>query len=130
MPTAAAAGNLSVDSFRRAWPDLIAHLRTARQSVLVTFVSVATPVDYDGETLELAFPPDRTFGVKKVEDREAELRAAINDVFGVQPAIRCVIRDTGGEVLLDEDDEPAATEEELIARLQKELGAEIATDGD
>ena len=124
----AAAGNLDVDSFRRAWPDLIAQLRASRQSVLVTFIQVATPITFDGETLELAFPPDRQFGVKKIQDREQELRTAINALFGVSPHIRCVIRDSGGEVLIDTDDEPAPSESDLIARLQRELGAEISSD--
>jgi len=127
MPIAA-AGNLDVDSFRRAWPDLIAQLRASRQSVLVTFIQVATPITYDGETLELAFPPDRQFGVKKVEDREQELRIAINELFGVSPRVRCVIRDAGGQVLIDADDELAPSESDLIARLQRELGAEISPD--
>ena len=127
MPIAA-AGNLDVDSFRRAWPDLIAQLRASRQSVLVTFIQVATPITYDGETLELAFPPDRQFGVKKVEDREQELRIAINELFGVSPHVRCVIRDAGGQVLIDADDELAPSESDLIARLQRELGAEISPD--
>ena len=126
MPVAA-AGNLDVDSFRRAWPDLIAQLRAARQSVLVTFIQVATPITYDGQTLELAFPPDRQFGVKKIEDREQELRTAINELFGVSPRVRCVIRDAGGEVL-DADDELAPSEADLIARLQRELGAEVSPD--
>jgi len=127
MPVAT-AGNLDVDSFRRAWPDLIAHLRACRQSVLVTFIQVATPITYDGETLELAFPPDRKFGVKKIQDREQELRTAMNELFGVSPLVSCVIRDSGGEVLIDADDELAPSESDLIARLQRELGAEISPD--
>jgi hypothetical protein len=107
---------------------LIAQLRASRQSVLVTFIQVATPITFDGETLELAFPPDRQFGVKKIQDREQELRTAINALFGVSPHIRCVIRDSGGEVLIDTDDEPAPSESDLIARLQRELGAEISSD--
>ena len=129
-PLAAAAANLDVDAFRRAWPDLIEHLRQNRQSVLVTFISVATPITFDGETLELAFPPDRKFGVSKVEQREDELRAALNDLFGIQPRITCTIRDMGGEVLIDVDDEPAPSEQDAIARIQKELGAEVATESE
>ena len=33
--------------------DVIAHLRTTRQMILATNLEVATPVSFDGETLEL-----------------------------------------------------------------------------
>jgi hypothetical protein len=124
-----AAGALDLDSFRRAWRDVIAHLRTTRQMILATNLEVATPVSFDGETLELAFPPDRTFGVSKVEAKEAELREVLDQMFGAKPRIRCIIRDAVGEMFLeggDDDDEEAPTEADALAILANELGAEVA----
>ena len=85
---------------------------------------------YDGDELELAFPPDRTFGVTKVEERAPELRAALEAVFGVSPQVRCVVRDAGSRTSEPEpeiDDEPAPSEEEALRRIQQELGAKIAS---
>lgn len=128
QPPIAASGNIDIDTFRRSWQDLIAHLRSQRQSVLVTFISVATPISFDGKTLELAFPPESTFGVKKVEDRQQDLVEALNALFGVSPAVRCVVRDTRGEVFVEEDEPAADSEEDLIAKLKAELGAEVSGD--
>jgi hypothetical protein len=95
--------------------------------VLPSFLEVATPAAFDGETLELAFPPDRKFGVTKVEEREPELRAALRELFGIEPRIRCVVREAVAGVVVDED--PPLSEEEALARLRAELGAEPTTEG-
>jgi hypothetical protein len=123
-----AAGALDLDSFRRAWRDVIAHLRTTRQMILATNLEVATPVSFDGETLELAFPPDRTFGVSKVEAKESELRDVLDQMFGARPRIRCIIRDAVGEMFLEETDDEAdaPTGDDALAILANELGAEVA----
>ena len=95
--------------------------------MLPSFLEVATPAAFDGETLELAFPPDRKFGVTKVEEREPELRAALRELFGIEPRIRCVVREAVAGVAVDED--PPLSEEEALARLRAELGAEPTTEG-
>ncbi len=124
------AGTAAVDvaMLRRSWPTLVDHLRGAGKAVLPSFLEVATPVAFDGQTLELAFPPDRKFGVIKVEERESELRDALQELFGVTPTVRCVVREpvaaTG-----DPDDDPPLTEEEALAKIQAELGAEPAPEG-
>ncbi len=86
--------------------------------ILHANLASATPAFYDGTTLELAFPPGRTFAVEKVQAKQDELKAVLADVFGVSPAIRCVARDAGpGGPLIEEDDERPATQDEALRRL-------------
>lgn len=90
--------------------------------MLPSFLEVATPAAFDGETLELVFPPDRKFGVTKVEEREPELRAALQEMFGIAPRVRCVVREPVAGVAVDDD--PPLPEEEALARLRAEFGAQ------
>ena len=118
---------IDVSAIRASWGSLVQHLRSGGKAVLPSFLEVATPAAFDGETLELAFPPDRRFGVTKVEERESELRAALREMFGIEPRIRCVVREAVAGVVIDED--PPLPEEEALARLRAELGAEPTTEG-
>jgi DNA polymerase III subunit gamma/tau len=118
---------IDVSAIRASWGSLVQHLRSGGKAVLPSFLEVATPAAFDGETLELAFPPDRRFGVTKVEEREPELRAALRELFGIEPRIRCVVREAVAGVTVDED--PPLSEEEALARLRAELGAEPTTEG-
>ena len=54
---------------RRSWHTVVERLRTGRQMILASNLESVTPAAYDGETLEIAFPPNRSFGVQKVEQR-------------------------------------------------------------
>jgi len=118
---------IDVSAIRASWGTLVQHLRSGGKAVLPSFLEVATPAAYDGETLELAFPPDRRFGVSKVEEREPELRAALLELFGIEPRIRCVVREAVAGIVIDED--PPLSEEEALARLRAELGTEPTTEG-
>jgi DNA polymerase III subunit gamma/tau len=125
------AGTSAVDvtMFRQSWPALVQHLRSTGKAVLPSFLEIATPAAYDGQTLELVFPPDRKFGVSKVEEREQELRVALQEMFGVAPKIHCVVRESvAGPVEPDEDD-PPPSDEEALAKLRAELGAQPTTEG-
>jgi DNA polymerase-3 subunit gamma/tau len=113
---------IDVSAIRASWGDLIQHLRSSGKAVLPSFLEVATPAAFDGETLELVFPPDRKFGVSKVEEREPELRAALQELFGIAPLIRCVVREAVAGVVVDDD--PPLPEEEALARLRAELGGQ------
>src|SRR6266545_3955732 len=75
---------IDVSAIRGSWGCLVQNLRSGGKAVLPSFLQVATPAAFDGETLELAFPPDRKFGVTKVEEREPELRAALRELFGIE----------------------------------------------
>jgi DNA polymerase-3 subunit gamma/tau len=119
----AATSAIDIGAIRRSWGSMIQSLRTHGKAVLPSFLETATPGAYDGETLELVFPPDRPFGVKKVTEREPELRAALQETFGITPQIRCVLREGIDRVEVIEDD-PPLSEEEALARIKAELGAQ------
>jgi DNA polymerase-3 subunit gamma/tau len=118
------AGTSAVDisMLRAEWPSLVQQLRSSGKQVLAANLEVATPAVFDGQTLELVFPPDRLFGVKKVEEREQDLRSVLDALFGISPRVRCVVREAHAGVV-DVDDEPPPSEEEALARLTTELGA-------
>jgi DNA polymerase III subunit gamma/tau len=118
------AGTSAVDvtMLRSNWPTVISHLRSSGKAVLPSFLEIATPAAFDGTTLELVFPPERPYGVQKVLEREGELRQALQDLFGIAPAISCVIREPVAGPAEPVEDEPLS-EEEALARLAAELGA-------
>ena len=118
------AGTSAVDvtMLRSSWPTVISHLRSSGKAVLPSFLEIATPAAFDGTTLELVFPPERPYGVQKVIEREAELRQALQDLFGIAPAITCVIREPVAGPVEPVEDEPLS-EDEALARLASELGA-------
>jgi hypothetical protein len=112
---------------RGSWSTVIQHLRSQGKAVLPSFLEIATPAAFDGTTLELVFPPDRKLGVEKVGQREAELRQALQELFGIAPVIRCVVREPVAGIIEIEDD-PPLSEEEALARLTAELGATPASE--
>ncbi|MFN2545131.1 MAG: DNA polymerase III subunit gamma/tau [Actinomycetota bacterium] len=125
-------GSVDIEMLRRSWHTVIEQLKTARQMVLFASLQTATPATYDGDTLELAFPPQTTYGVSKVEERVGDLQSMLQQVFGISPAIKCVVRDAvGGQVavLEDDDDGTVPDEDAALERLKSQLNAEIA-DGD
>jgi hypothetical protein len=133
-PIPIASGSFDIEMLRKNWTTVIQHLKSQRQPMLVALLEIATPVSYDGETLELAFPPDRKFGVAKVEAKQAELQEALQALFGTAPKIRCVVRGevtsaSGSDAQIDEDDVPA-DDAEALARVQAALGAEVAPELD
>ena len=123
------AGTSAVDvtMLRGNWATVISHLRSSGKAVLPSFLEIATPAAFDGTTLELVFPPERPYGVQKVMEREGELRQALQDLFGISPAITCVIREPVAGPPEPVEDEPLS-EEEALARLAAELGATPATE--
>jgi hypothetical protein len=121
------ATSVDVGMLRSSWQTVIQHLRSQGKAVLPSFLEVATPAAFDGQTLELVFPPDRRFGVSKVEEREGELRQALHELLGIAPVIRCVVREPVAGTI-DVEDDPPLSEEEALARLTAELGATPATE--
>ena len=77
QPHAASADSVDAAMLRRSWPALIDHLGSARQPILKAILESATVASYDGDTLELAFPPDRKVGPEKVAARQDDLRSAL-----------------------------------------------------
>ncbi len=97
--------------------------------ILRASLESATVVSFDGETLELAFPPDRTFTVKKVEGKAEDLRSVLGETFGIRPHIRCVIRSAHADVVVVEEEE-VPDDEEALRRVRDILGAQVASDPD
>jgi len=125
-PHAPSTGALDLHTIRRSWKQLLDVLRERRQMILSANLESATAMSWDGETMEILFPPGRKFGVEKVQAREPELQSAFVDVFGVSPKIVCLTRDAVAQDVVhleDEDAEPVTTED-AVARLRAELGAE------
>jgi DNA polymerase-3 subunit gamma/tau len=129
---AADAGSVDVAMLRRGWPSLMEHLQSTRKMILKASLESATVATYDGETLELAFPPAKTFTVEKVMGKTDELQQALADLFGIRPAITCVVRearDHAEEPTLLEivDDEDPPSDEEALRRVQEMFGAQVTT---
>jgi DNA polymerase-3 subunit gamma/tau len=124
-PHAPSTGALDLQTIRRSWQQLLDRLLDQRKMTLRALLESVTPAAFDGETLDLAFPPGRKFAVQKVQAKEDELREEFFEVFGVSPRFRCQARDgVPGAELLDED-EPVPTREDAVARLKEALGAEV-----
>jgi DNA polymerase-3 subunit gamma/tau len=129
VPHAADAASVDVAMLRRSWGSLVQHLGQSNQPVLRALMESATPAQFDGETLELAFPPTFRNTVKQVESRQDPLRQAIQDLFGIAPVITCVVRESrAGETSptpepVEEDDAPA-DDAEALRRVQEMLGAQ------
>jgi DNA polymerase-3 subunit gamma/tau len=127
VPQAADAGSVDVAMLRRSWPSLMQHLGESGKQVVRASLESATVASFDGETLELAFPPDRRFAVQKIESRQDVLRQALTDLFGISPRITCVVRGsrepdaTPTVEVVEEDDTP--DEAEALRRVQEMLGA-------
>ena len=128
-PQAPDAGNVDVAMLRRSWPTLLDHLQTMRQPILKALLESATVASFDGTALELAFPPDKKFGVSKVIDRGDELREALGSLFGIRPELRCVVREAGADVVVVEEEE-VPDEAEALRRVQEMRGAQVAGDAE
>jgi DNA polymerase III subunit gamma/tau len=121
------AGNVDVMMLRRSWPAVIEHLGEMKQPILRALLESATVATFDGETLQLAFPPAFRNNVRQVQNRLDTLQGALSDLFGIRPAITCVARedrsagDAASVVLVEEDDVP--DEAEALRRIQEMLGA-------
>jgi DNA polymerase-3 subunit gamma/tau len=128
---AADAGSVDVTMLRRSWSSLIEHLGSTRQMILKAILESATVASYDGQTLELAFPMDRKVGPQKVEERQEDLKDALNHLFGIRPKIVCVVREMAGggdgAVTIEvPEEEESPDDAEALRRVQEMLGAKIA----
>jgi DNA polymerase-3 subunit gamma/tau len=134
-PHAASADSVDVTMLRRSWPSLLDHLSQVGQPVLRALLESATPATFDGETLELAFPPSFRNNLRQVATRADKLQAALGDLFGIRPRIESVTREaTAGATepattaYVEEAEEPS--EEEALKRLKDVLGATPADETD
>ena len=86
----------------------------------------AIPASWDGQTLEIVFPPGWKSNVQKVQSLEPAFQEAFVDVFGVSPRLVCLAREPVPDLILSDEDEDQSpvTAEDAIARLKAQLGAE------
>jgi DNA polymerase-3 subunit gamma/tau len=125
------ASAVDVQMLRRSWPTVVERLRTGRQMILSASLESVTPIAFDGASLDLAFPPGREYAVAKVQGREADLKAVLQELFGISPAVRCIVREpAAGSSSQDIEEEPPLSEEAALARLQAELDARITPQKD
>jgi DNA polymerase III subunit gamma/tau len=134
VPQAADAASVDVAMLRRSWGAVIQHLGQRKQAVLRALMESATPTSFDGTTLEIAFPPTFKNTVKQVESREAAFQEVLQELFGISPAISCVVRESrsGDDARVEpvEEDDAPADDAEALRRVQEMLGAEpLRTDG-
>jgi DNA polymerase III subunit gamma/tau len=134
-PHAASADSVDVTMLRRSWPSLLDHLSEVGQPVLRALLESATPATFDGETLELAFPPSFRNNLRQVASRADKLQAALGDLFGIRPRIESVTREAhagatepAATAFVEEAEDP--TEEEALKRLKDVLGATPADGSD
>jgi DNA polymerase III subunit gamma/tau len=134
-PHAASADSVDVTMLRRSWPSLLDHLSQVGQPVLRALLESATPASFDGETLELAFPPSFRNNLRQVSNRSDKLQAALGDLFGIRPRIESVTREAhagatepAATAFVEEAEEPS--EEEALKRLKDVLGATPADEPD
>jgi DNA polymerase-3 subunit gamma/tau len=125
-------GAVDVEMLRRSWHSVVQRLKEGRQMPLAANLESVTPASFDGTTLELAFPPKRSFGVQTVERRMSKLQEVLQEMFGISPAVKCVIREpvAGGAQAIEEDESPPPDEDAALERLKSALNAEIADGGD
>jgi DNA polymerase-3 subunit gamma/tau len=135
VPHAASADAVDVSMLRRSWPSLLDHLSQSQQPVLRALLQSATPSAFDGETLELVFPPSFRNNLKQVAARIDKLQDALGDLFGIRPRIETVTREAQIPAdepavadLVEEAEEP--TDEEALRRLKDVLGATPAEEQD
>ncbi len=128
VPHAADAASVDVAMLRRSWGSVIQHLGQSNQPVLRALMESVTPSSFDGATLELAFPPTFKNTVKQVESREAALQQVLQELFGITPAIVCVVRESrdgaAAHVEAVEEDDVPSDDAEALRRVQEMLGAQ------
>jgi DNA polymerase III subunit gamma/tau len=119
------ASAVDAEMLRRSWPQVLDALKARRKMVLFASAQVATVGSFDGEQLELVFPPGREVGAAKVQERSSDLVEVLDELFGVSPKVHATVRE--GTVLVD--DEPPPTPEAAEELLKAQFGAEVVDEG-
>ena len=119
-------GQVDTEMLRRGWGDVLESLRSRRHMQLHATAQLATVGTYDGDTMELVFPPGREFGARKVEEKAGQLQEVLGELFGIKPKLKCTVRQ--GMTLEPETDEPPPSPEAAEALLRSQFGAEVVED--
>jgi hypothetical protein len=112
--------SLSLERLVGMWPDVLDTVR-AGNAMLGAVVDVARPVELAGDRLVLAFGEDDPFLRQKAEERATRnaLAEAVRAVTGHALTFSYELRAGQGSPA-----PPALSEDELVARLKDEFGAE------
>jgi DNA polymerase III subunit gamma/tau len=120
---APSAGAVDTEMLRRSWPQVLDALKAKRKMRLFASSQLATVGSFDGQTLELVFPPGRDVGAAKVRELSGDLVEVLRELFGITPAITCTVRE--GAAVDVTDDEPPPSPEAAEALLRAQFGAEL-----
>ena len=129
-PKAPSTGAVDAVMLRGAWPQIVEELKARRKMVLFANAQVATVGSFEGDTLELVFPPGREFGAGKVEQKQADLREVLQEMFGIGPQIRCTVREGALPEPETDTEEQTATPEDAEALLKQQFGAEVVEENE
>ncbi len=113
---------------RRGWRDVLEQLKARRHMQLQATAELATVGSYDGTTLELVLPPGKDFAARKVEEKSLQLVAVLEELFGIRPQVRCVVRQ--GMAIEPDAEEAPASPEDVENLLKEQFSAEVVEDGE
>ncbi|HSI80801.1 MAG TPA: DNA polymerase III subunit gamma/tau [Solirubrobacterales bacterium] len=130
-PAATAVGAVDAERLRELWPGVVDQVRRSGGEVLSHVLETARPLAVDAElaVLEIGFPASEAFNKRKAEAADARDRVieALRTIVGERLRPVYVLLDgeqgeegTGGERRL--------SEEEVLALLRDEFGAEEVSD--
>ncbi|HVE76076.1 MAG TPA: DNA polymerase III subunit gamma/tau [Actinomycetota bacterium] len=103
-------GEIDIEKISRAWPIILEKVKRRKISFQALLLP-ASPVSWSGNELVLEFGPRSRFHKDKVAEpaQHAPLVEAFEEVFGVRPAIKCVLGEEASSASAPID-EAAATE--------------------
>jgi DNA polymerase III subunit gamma/tau len=120
------AEGLELEKLQEVWPAVVEQVRESGSELLSHVLAAARPVGVDAKeaVLKVGFPASAAFNKRKAEATDARDRIgeAVRTVLG-EPLRPVYVLLEGDEAGSEEEAEPLS-EEELIARLREEFGAE------
>jgi DNA polymerase III subunit gamma/tau len=115
-----------LERLQEVWPAVVEQVRESGSELLSHVLATARPVGVDAKeaVLKIGFPASAAFNKRKAETAEARDRfaEAVRTVVGERLLPVYVLLE--GDEAEAAEDAPPLSEEELIARLQEEFGAE------
>jgi DNA polymerase-3 subunit gamma/tau len=126
-PRAPDAGSVDAEMLRRSWTQVLESLKRRRRMRVHATAQLATVAAFDGQTLELVFPPGRQYAANMITEQAGHLVEVLQEVFGIAPALKCTVRE--GTVAPEIDEPPSSPEaaEELV---RSQFGAELVEEDD
>jgi DNA polymerase III subunit gamma/tau len=121
-----APAGMDLEKLNELWPAVVEQVRESGSELLSHVLATARPVAVDAQeaVIKVGFPPSAAFNKRKAEATDArdQIGEAVRTVIGERLRPVYVLLEGGESEQLE--DAPKLSEEELIARLQEEFGAE------